>query len=367
MRKVLFAVLLGGTMATGAYAQTELRTASGFGPNHVNAKGYVVFLEKLKELTGGEFTGRDFPAGLAAPPEMVDALKSGIVDVGSVLMPYFPAEFHDAGLPSEMALTGKNGLVMSAASTEYLVTCAACLGEFTKLGEIFLAGAATPPYDILSTVPVRDVPDMKGLRIRTGGSAFTRWAVAMGASPIQLPAPEIFQALSQGVVQAHYNNPQDMQSYNLFDIIKSITQINLGTFNGVSPFSMRMSLWQKLSPENRKAFVMAAQYGAAEIMFKFNEQAAAALEKARVGGVEIIEPTDAFQKANAAFVKSDTAALPALLEGKGIKSADEKVKRFEALVEKWTSLVKDVKTQEDYYKVLMSEIWSKVDYSKYPG
>lgn len=367
MRKILMGAVLAGLLISPASAQTQLRTSSAFGPNHVNAEGYKVFLDRLKTLTNGAYTGRDFPSGLLAPSEMVSGLQTGMVDVGSVLMPYFPAEFVEANLPSELAMVGKNALAVSAAAVEYIVTCKPCLAEFSRLDEVYLAGSATPTYQLLSVVPIRDVAGLKGLRIRTGGPAFTRWAEAMGAVPVQLPAPEIFEAMSQGVVQAHYNTPQDLKSYNLFDVVKDITLINLGTFNGVSPFSMRLQLWQSLTPDQRHAFIEAAQYGSAAVLFRYEEETKKALEKARADGIEIIEPSKALTDANQAFVQEDLAALPAKLSEKGIKDADGKIQRFEDLVKKWRALVADVDSQDTYVDLLMKEIWDKVDLATYPG
>lgn len=368
MRKTLIgALILAGLAVTPAMSATELRTSSGFGPNHVNAEGYKVFLKKLEELSGGSITGQDFPSGLVSPAEMVSGLQSGMVDVGSVLMPYFPAEFLEANLPSELALIGTNGRASSAASLEYILTCQECLAEFERAGEVYLAGSATPAYQLLTLKPVRDTADLTGLRIRTGGAAFTRWAEAMGAIPVQLPAPEIFEAMSQGVVQAHYNTPQDLKSYNLFEIVKSITLINQGTFNGVSPFSIRADLWSGLSPEERKQFVEAAQYGAAAILYRFEDSVKASLEKAKADGIEIIEPSQKLVEANKAFVEKDLKELPKRLTEKGIKDAEAKIARYQALVEKWNGLIQDGTTEEAYVALLKSEIWDKIDLAKYPN
>lgn len=367
MRKVILGTLLAASMATSAYAQTELRVSSTFGPNHVNAAAYAVFLDKLKTLTNGEYTGRDFPSGLVSPAEIVSGLQSGLVDIGTVIMPYFPAEFVEANLPAEAALMGNDALAVAAASAEYIVNCKRCLAEFAQVGQVYLSGSSTSAYQLLSVVPIREVEDLKGVRIRTGGSAFTRWAEAMGAVPVQLPATEIFEAMSQGVVQVHYNAPQDLKSYNLFDVVKDVSLINLGTFNGVSPFSMRLDLWQSLSSDQRSQFIRAAQYGSAAILFRYEEESKKALEKARADGIEIIEPSNSLTDANNEFLKSDLAALPEILTEKGVESAGGKIQNFQQLIDKWRELVKGVDSQEAYVDLLMQEIWDKVDLTNYPG
>ena len=52
---------------------------------------------------------------------------------------------------------------------------------------------------------------------------------------------------------------------------------------------------------------------------------------------------------------------------KGIKDAEAKIARYQALVEKWNGLVEEGTTEEAYVALLQSEIWDKVDLAKYPN
>ncbi|MBN8291189.1 C4-dicarboxylate TRAP transporter substrate-binding protein [Rhodobacter sp. NTK016B] len=353
-------------LATPVLADS-IRTASAFGPNHAGAEGYRIFLETLSNETDGEWTGRDYPSGLVSPGEMVNGLRDGLVDVGSMLMPYFPAEFRESNLPSELALLGTDARVVSGAAAEYLLTCAECMAEFTQINQMYLGATATTPYQIIAVEPVRTPADLEGLRIRTGGAAFSRWAEHFGAIPVQLPAPEVFEGLSQGVIGAHYNAMSDLTAYNLYDLVGGVTEINLGTFNGVSTFSMRLDLWQGLPVETREAFIRAAVVGEAALTFRYIRETEMARERAIEAGIEVIEPDAAFREANAEFVAADLAALPERLESLGITDAPEKIERFQQLVARWQGLVAGVETQEEYAELLMSEIWSNIDLASFPA
>ena len=339
----------------------QLRTASAFGPNHTNAEGYAAFLAELDRLTNGKWTGEDFPSGLVAPTEMTSALQGGIIDVGSVLMPYFPAEFVESSLPAELAMAGSDVRAVSAAAAEYIVNCAECLAEFKAVNATYFGATATTGYNIMSTRPILTASDMNGVRIRIGGAAFSRWAEALGAVPVQIGGPEVFQSLSQGVIQAHYGAVSDMDAYNLYEIVTSITKTNFGQFNGISPFSMRLDLFQSLEPEDRKAMVSAAQYGVATIIYSFRDQGESALDKAREANIEVVEPSPELVAANEAFRAAEAESIAALLTSKGVTGAEEKVARYLELLDKWTGLVDEVETKEDYTALLMSEIWDKID------
>ena len=54
---------------------------------------------------------------------------------------------------------------------------------------------------IWSTVPLRSVEDLQGVKIRSGGVASRSFA-ALGAAPVSTPGSEVYQALQRGVVDA---------------------------------------------------------------------------------------------------------------------------------------------------------------------
>jgi TRAP-type C4-dicarboxylate transport system substrate-binding protein len=55
-------------------------------------------------------------------------------------------------------------------------------------------------YLIITTKPVNSMADLQGLRLRSGGAPYARWAEALGAAPAQVPVSDQFEAMSQGVL-----------------------------------------------------------------------------------------------------------------------------------------------------------------------
>jgi TRAP-type C4-dicarboxylate transport system substrate-binding protein len=360
--RTLAFVAFATAVASSAQAET-IRATSGFGPTHVLATDiYPRISAKLSEITGGAWDIQDTPSGLVAPNEMSAGLRDGVTEMGALLMPYFPAEFPDAALPSELSNLGSNQYVVSSAVTEYIATCEDCQAEFTRNGQVYLGSDATPTYNILSTKPVRSVADMKGLRVRTGAPIFAAFVEKLGGVPVQLPSSEIYESLSQGVIDATFSGTHDILSYRIGDVIKSVTVLNQGVFNGAAVATASGTLWNRMSAEERSALARAAQYGIAAGLIGYDGKLA---EAKATDGVEFIEMDDTLSAAKSDFNKEYLAGAAARLETRGVKDAQAKVDRYAALVEKWEGLVSEGMTEEDLGELRFKEIWSNVDFASY--
>jgi TRAP-type C4-dicarboxylate transport system substrate-binding protein len=56
---------------------------------------------------------------------------------------------------------------------------------------VALSGISTAPYVLLTTKPIIDIADMQGVKLRIGGSVWDRWAVRLGAEPVNVPSSEM--------------------------------------------------------------------------------------------------------------------------------------------------------------------------------
>ena len=369
MTKTLVKSLLAGAalavLTASANAET-LRTTSAFGPAHVQAtKVYPRLFEKLKEFTGGRWDGQDTPSGLLAPNEMNAGLRDGVSDMGPVILPYFAADYPESILVGELSVIGRDNRAIAGAVTEYIVNCAECQAEFKKFGQIYLGADATTLYAFLSTKPIRNLDDIKGLRIRTAGAVFTRIVESLGGTPAQMPSSELFEGLSQGVIDATYSSIPDLKNARLYDVVKYVTEINQGVFNAAATNNASKMLWDRMSVEDRDALVHAAQYGQALGIEGWRESETEARAEGAKKGIEFITPDQAMLDAANNFTTEHLKTVAATLEGRGVKDAAAKVEKYKALVEKWEGLVKDAKTPDDYAELRYKEIWSKVDFSTY--
>lgn len=351
--------------APTASAKT-IRAVSGFGPAHVLATtAYPKMSEKLQELTDGKWKIRDTPSGLLSIAEMNEGLKNGVTEMGTIIMPYFAADYRESSLVAELSIVGTDNRAISSAVTEYISTCQECLAEFRVNGQIYTGGDATVTYELLTTKPVRNSDDLKGMRIRTAGSVFTRFVSDMGGVAVQMPSSELFEGLSSGVLAGTYSSTPDLKNARLYDVVNYVTNIHQGVFNASAFPSVGTRLWSKMSEKERHALVHAAQYAQVAGVQGWRDTLEEATREGKKAGIQFIEP-DASLKAKAeAFKKEHLATVAKTLEERGVKNAQAKADRYIALVKKWHTLVKDVKTQDELAELRYREIWSQRDLGKY--
>ena len=348
--------------ATAAAADT-IRATSGFGPAHpIAAAIYPELSARLQEFTDGEWDLQDTPSGLVAPNEMSAALRDGVTEFGALLMPYFPAEFPEAALPSEVSVVGEDSLAISSAVTEYVATCAECQAEFSRNGQVYLGTDATPPYNLLTVTPVRSAADLQGVRIRTGAPLYATFIEEQGGVAVQLPSSELFETLSQGVIDGTFSADHEIIANRLGDVVDHVTGTELGVFNGAAVTTASRLLWDRMDHEERAALARASQYAIAKGLFGFQEDAAAARE---VEGIEFIEMDDSLEAAKEAFVEAHLARAAEILEGRGVTDAQAKIDRYTALVEKWDGLVTEDMTAEELGELRYDEIFGKLDMATY--
>lgn len=366
----LAGIVAGTALLAGALAAEarELTGAIGLPPTHVLTTPYKHMEKVLPEKTGGSLTMKGFYGSLLSYGETANGVRDNIADMGFVVTGYYPAEFREINLPAELAMLGQNSLAMTGAVSEYTLNCEECLREFEVFNQIYLGTVAPPPYIIMSKKPVATIADLKGLKMRTGASAYSRWAEHFGAQPARISATDTYEALGQGTIEANLHPVTELVGLSFADVVGYWTDMAIGTYNGVSTYSTNLDTWRSLTDAERKAIIEAAAEGTAITTIDYLQFAQEAQEKAaKEKGVKRVEPSEELRKASAEFVANDIEKAVGLLEANyKIQNAAEKVARFKDLVEKWTGLVADVgMDKEKYTALLKAEIFDKIDPATY--
>ena len=288
-RKLLIATL---PLALGlqglAQAATTLKLAE------VHPAGYptVIALEnmgkKLEEATDGELKYRMFSGGvLGSEKEVVEQLQIGAVQLTRVslgtLGPVVP-DVNVFNMPfvfrdhahMRKVIDGEIGQDLLDKITD---------SEFNMVGLAWMDGGVRNLY---SKKPVRNMDDLKGMKIRVmGNPLFIDTLNAMGAQGVAMDTGEIFSALQTGVVDGAENNPPTMLEHNHYRAAQyySLT----GHLILPEPIVMSKSAWNKLTPEQQelvRTFAMEAQLEERKL---WDEKSASSEEKLKAAGVEFIE------------------------------------------------------------------------------
>lgn len=356
-RKIAGLALAASLAWTGAQAENLLLAPAAPGP-HPAYYMYEKFAGFLSEESGGEMTGTILGPEVISLPQMKDALQTGLANVGNALPLYFAADFPLTGKAGDMALMGRSPHAMGWAMTEFGVTCAPCQDEFKKFGAVFLGSGSSNVYVLLTTKPVRTLDDLKGMRLRSGGAPYSRWAENFGATPVNLPVGDTFEAMSQGTIDGTMASIVDMLSFRLLDVAKYVTNVPLGTYHVTSNFTIGGGAWADMSVEERTQLARAANRGNPQLTDRWGFQLPEAANGAVAGtDIEIIEPGEEFLAASNGFAQADAAARAA---------ENEQSAQFAALVEKWSAIVDEVGNDPEALAArAWDEIWANVDFNTY--
>lgn len=351
------AVAAAVTFSGVAQAENYLAAAAA-PPAHPANYMYQKFATFLAEESEGAMEATVIGPEVVSLPQMKDALQTGLAAVGNSLPLYFAADFPQTGVAGDLALAGRNPHAMGWAMTEFVVNCDVCQQEYKDFGGVFLGSGSSDVYVLLTTKPVESIDDLKGMRLRSGGAPYSRWAENFGATPVNLPVGQTFEALSQGTIDGTMASIADMLSYRLVDVAKHVTRVPLGTYHVTSNFTVSADAWADMSAEERETFARAANRADPQLTDRWGVQmpgeANAAVAEA---GINDIQPSEEFLAASNGFAEADVAARVA----ENPLAAD-----FAALIEKWEGIVSEVGTDPEALAArAWDEVWSKVDFSTY--
>ncbi|WP_312226333.1 TRAP transporter substrate-binding protein [Stutzerimonas nitrititolerans] len=288
-RKLLIAAL---PFALGlqelAQAATTLKLAE------VHPAGYptVVALEnlgkKLEEATDGELKYRMFSGGvLGSEKEVVEQLQIGAVQMTRVSLGTLGPVVSDVNA-FNMPFVFRDHehmrkIIDGEIGQELLDKITA--SEFNMVGLAWMDGGVRNLY---SKEPVRNIDDLKGMKIRViGNPLFIDTLNAMGAQGVAMDTAEIFSALQTGVVDGAEDNPPTLLEHNHYRTAKYYTLT--GHLILPEPIVMSKTTWNKLTPEQQEMVKKFAKEAQLEERKLWDEKTASSEEKLKAAGVEFIE------------------------------------------------------------------------------
>ncbi|MCL4675975.1 MAG: TRAP transporter substrate-binding protein DctP, partial [Pararhodobacter sp.] len=329
---------------------------------------YTNFARYLPEESAGRLGTTMLGPEVVNLIQMKDALQSQVAEVGNLLPLFFPADLPNMALAGELSLTSSNSQAAAAAMTEYVVTCVPCQEEMRNFGFVYLGSGASDVYEILTTRPINSAADLAGMRLRSGGAPWARFAEHFGAVPAQIQVNDQFEAMSQGVIDGTMASIADLISFRLVELVRHVTMLPLGLYQSTSNFTTAMAAWNSLSLEDRQAMARAANRANADFTDRWGREMPAEAEAAaRAAGIEIVQADAALVAELEAFVATELETAARVAEERfGMTDAADRIARFRALYLKWEAIA----TELDNDPVAMAErvyaeVWANVDFATY--
>ncbi len=224
--------ILAGAAATcviAATASAEEYKFANFAPPFHTINGSVIepLSAAVEEATGGESTVRGYHGGElgAGPVEQYVRAVQGVAEMVWGLPGYTSSQFEQTmivELPDAIPLDKPGYEAIWAAYEDNMA------GEFP--GTVPLAlWTSEPNIFIMRETEIRTPEDLAGLRIRVAGATSGEVVEALGATPVQMPMNQVYNALETGLIDGVVTGASTLSDFRLDEVASSYTiGANLG-------------------------------------------------------------------------------------------------------------------------------------------
>ena len=229
-----------------------LRLSHSTPPVSPQHKGvFVPWAEELEKRTKGRVKVRIFPTEqLGKASEAYDLVLRGTADISWVVPSFvigqFPLDeiFHLPFLIPGGIDDPKGSLIRRTLYEKYLTPI-----NFKEVKVLWTG--RTGANVIMSTKPVRTMEDAKGLMAGyPGGRILMRLLQTVGASPVQVSAPDMYTNLEKRVTDGQVIPLEAMVTFRLNEVVRYVTMLNAG--GGSFLTVMNQKTWSSLPPDIQK-------------------------------------------------------------------------------------------------------------------
>jgi len=253
--------------------------------------GDVPFVRDIEEATGGRVKIIMYPGEtLCKAADTFEAVNTGIADIAMALSGYTAGRFpitEVTSLPG-LAIGSLTAEIASRVQMEVYYKFPEMQAEFAGVKLLYLH-CFDPAAISTSEKPVRQLEDLKGLKLRVSGVYLVEFLKRVGVAAVLMSPGEIYENMSKGVIDGAVYSPEGVCSRRIYELAKYVTfaDLNVGPFYHI----MNLDKWNALPPDIQKAIEGVSGVKPAMRHGKAHDDAGPLLlrEICRERGIEIID------------------------------------------------------------------------------
>jgi TRAP-type C4-dicarboxylate transport system substrate-binding protein len=217
------ALALAFGFGTASGQEVVLKVEHFLGPNSTAQQQLLgPWCEKIAKESANKMKCQIYPAMQlgGTPPQLFDQAKDGVVDIAWTLPTYQAGRFSKAEV-FELPFLIKTAETGSPALWDYIQKDA--LDEFKGV-KLILVHVHDGAQFHFTTKDVKTLEDLKGLKVRAPTRISSKVLTALGAVPVQMPVPQVPEAMSKGVVDGASLPWEVVPALKIDEIAKSHTE-----------------------------------------------------------------------------------------------------------------------------------------------
>ena len=271
-----------------AAAETAWDLPLAWPAGNFHVKNAEVFAEKVAEATGGEVQITVHPGGSLGfkGPEMLKAVRDGLVPIGDVLLNQQVGEAPFLGIESVPYL---------ASGYEEI----AALHEFSRpvydeiaaeFNQKILYMVPWPGQAVYSKNEIVTLDDVQGLKLRVVDKNGLDYMNALGGAPRQMPWGEVVPALASGAIEGVTTSSSSGVDGKFWEFLGFMNRFNWQSASNM--MNVNLDAWNALSPEHQQAIEELAAELEGEFWDVSRAEDEEKLKTLGDNGVKITEPSD---------------------------------------------------------------------------
>jgi tripartite ATP-independent transporter DctP family solute receptor len=286
-RKLALALPFALLLSNVAMAEVKIKFAEVHPTGYPPVVAEQAMGKKLEEQSKGEISFKMFAGGvLGSEKEVVEQVQANAIQMTRVSLGIVGPVVPDVNVFNLPFIFRDHqhmrNVIDGAVGQEILDKITN--SDFNLVALAWMDGGTRNLY---TKKPVRDIADLKGMKIRVQGNpVFIDTINAMGGNGIAMATGEIFSALQTGVIDGAENNPPTMLEHNHYQNAKFYTLTQHLILP--EPVVISKATWTKLTPDQQALVKKLAVEAQAEERVLWDKKSAESEAKLKAAGVEFI-------------------------------------------------------------------------------
>lgn len=229
------------------------------GPGTPRADYLVRLAEGVKERTNGRIEIRIFWANsLVHAKEALEAVQVGTSDMTDLSLAYFADKVKLLQVGT-LPFAVSDPVQQRDSILRVLKEIPEASAELDKFNQRVVAVTATASYQMPSHTPIENLAELAGKKVGSFGRVVPRVLQAGGAVPVSVSAGEMYEALQRGTIDARVLSYEATQRFKIYEVVKYISQVDLGGLAGANTLTINERKWASLSAEDQKILLEEGQ------------------------------------------------------------------------------------------------------------
>ncbi|UCE32495.1 MAG: TRAP transporter substrate-binding protein DctP [Burkholderiales bacterium] len=289
--KAMLAAAIAAQFGTGAASAQEitLRVADHYPANSPSAAMTArYFMDEVTRRTNGRVKFEYFPAQqLGKAKDMLKLTLSGVTDIGFAA-PAYVSDALPLGAVAELPGTFSHPCEGTRAFLKLARDGILREKEYAPNKVRLLIAMMLPPYQILLRTPITGLESFKGQKLRTGGGLQVISIESLGAVPVRIAGPEIYESMARGTLDGLVFPLPSLEQYKLQEHVKySTIGMNFGSF--ASSYVISERKWNSLPADIRGIMDRVAVETSLHACNKMGDDMKPAIERLKAAGIQFVD------------------------------------------------------------------------------